>query len=112
MKIEIFEEQGVCCFRIEGRLDAVTSETAEQKILDQVRDGQGPFLFDIAGMDYISSAGLRVLLASAKAIKSSGGQFALCAPNPNVLNIFQISGFASFFPITDTFEDGLKQLSG
>ncbi len=111
MKIETFEEQGVFCFRIEGRLDAVTSETAEQQILEQVRGGQGPFLFDIAGMEYISSAGLRVLLATAKEIKRSEGRFALCAPNPNVRNIFQISGFAAFFPITDTFEDALKQLS-
>jgi anti-anti-sigma factor len=111
MKIETFEEQGVFCFRITGRLDAVTSETAEQQILDQVREGQGPFLFDIAGMEYISSAGLRVLLATAKEIKRQEGRFALCAPNTNVRNIFQISGFASFFPITDTFEEGLKQLT-
>ncbi len=112
MKIETFEEQGVFCFKIEGRLDAVTSETAEQQILDQVRSGKGPFLFDIAAMEYISSAGLRVLLATAKEIKRNEGRFALCAPNPNVRNIFEISGFASFFPITDTFEEGLKQLSG
>ncbi|MDJ0875665.1 MAG: STAS domain-containing protein [Desulfobacterales bacterium] len=112
MKIETFEEQGVFCFKIEGRLDAVTSEAAEKQILDQVRAGSGPFLFDIQAMEYISSAGLRVLLATAKEIKRSEGRFALCAPNPNVRNIFQISGFASFFPITDTFEDGLKQLTG
>ena len=112
MEIETFEEQGICCFKIEGRLDAVTAETAEQQILVRVREGQGPFLFDIAGMDYISSAGLRVLLTTAKEIKRIGGRFVLCAPNPNVLNIFQISGFDAFFPISDTFEDGLKQLSG
>ncbi len=111
MKIETFEEQGVLCFKIEGRLDAVTSETAEEQILDQVRAGDGPFLFDIAAMDYISSAGLRVLLATAKEIKRKAGRFVLCAPHANVRTIFQISGFASFFPITDTFEDGLKQLS-
>ena len=112
MKIETFEEQGVLCFKIEGRLDAVTSETAEEQIRDQVRAGDGPFLFDIAAMDYISSAGLRVLLATAKEIKHKSGRFVLCAPNANVRNIFQISGFASFFPITDTCEDGIKQLSG
>jgi anti-anti-sigma factor len=111
MKIETFEEQGVFCFRIEGRLDAVTAEAAEQQIMDHVRGGQGSYLFDIAGMEYISSAGLRVLLATAKEIKRQEGRFALCAPNPNVRNIFNISGFASFFPIADTFEDGLKQLT-
>ncbi len=111
MKIETFEEQGVCCFKIEGRLDAVTAEAAEKQILETVREGQGPFLFDIAAMDYISSAGLRVLLATAKEIKRIGSRFALCAPNANVLNIFEISGFSAFFPISDTFEDGLKQLS-
>lgn len=112
MKIETFEEQGVCCFKVEGRLDAVTADAAEQQILEKVREGQGPFLFDIAGMDYISSAGLRVLLATAKEIKRNGGRFVLCAPNANVLTIFQISGFSAFFPISDTFEEGLKQLSG
>ncbi|MBL0712504.1 MAG: STAS domain-containing protein [Desulfosarcina sp.] len=112
MNIETFEEQSVFCFKIIGRLDAVTSEEAEPQIMDQVREGQGPFLFDISEMEYISSAGLRVFLATAKEIKRNERRFALCAPNANVRNIFEISGFASFFPIFDTFEDGLKQLSG
>ena len=112
MKIETFEEQGVCCFKIEGRLDAVSAEAAEQQILAKVREGQGPFLFDIERMDYISSAGLRVLLATAKEIKRRDSQFVLCAPNANVLNIFQISGFSAFFPISETVDEGFKQLAG
>ena len=112
MKIETFEKQGVCCFKIEGRLDAVTAEEAEQQIIAKVRETQGPFLFDIAEMDYISSAGLRVLLATAKEIKRCDSRFVLCAPNANVLNIFQISGFSAFFPISETFDEGLEQLSG
>ena len=40
MKIETFEEQGVFCFKIDGRLDAVTAEAAEEQIMDQVRGGK------------------------------------------------------------------------
>lgn len=111
MKIDSYEEKGVVCFTLEGRLDAVTSEAAEKVIIERVKGQGGSFLFDLQKLDYISSAGLRVLLATAKEIKRNQGRFAMCTPTRDVRNIFEISGFSSFFPIVDTFDAGLKQLA-
>jgi len=111
MKIDSYEKQGVVCFDLEGRLDAVTSEAAEKVILERVKGQNGSFLFNLEKLAYISSAGLRVLLATAKEIKRNQGRFVMCTPTPDVRNIFEISGFASFFAIVDSFDAGLQQLS-
>ena len=52
-------------------------------------------MLDLGRLDYISSAGLRVVLIAAKRLKSVGGALVLCTLNPSVREVFEISGFAS-----------------
>ena len=110
MKIEIREDNGVTSFVFQGRLDAVTSEDAEATIMPVIAEG-GRYLYDLACLDYISSAGLRILLATSKEIQRQGGRFAMCAPNPNVRQILDISGFASIFHLVDTLDEAQRALA-
>lgn len=109
MKIETDESNGVVSFIFEGRLDAVSAENAEPAIMGAVAD-KGRYLYDLSSLAYISSAGLRVLLATTKAIKRREGRFVMAAPNENIRHILEVSGFASLFPLVNTVEEGRRLL--
>ena len=68
-------------------------------------------LFDLSSLEYLSSAGLRVLLGAAKEMRRKDGKIVLCALNEFVKEIFEVSGFQSLIPITESVESGIKELS-
>lgn len=109
MKIETSEANGIVSFIFEGRLDAVTSEGVEALIMEAIGD-EGRYLYDLSSLGYISSAGLRVLLATTKAIKRRKGRFVMCAPNTDIRHILDISGFATLFPLADSVAEGRRML--
>ncbi len=80
---------------IAGRLDAAQSPAA-QSFLDQV---QGTVTVDCERLDYISSAGLGVLLKTQKRLLASGGKLRLVRVNRHLQDIFQYSGFDQIFEI-------------
>jgi anti-anti-sigma factor len=93
---------------IEGRLDSSTSGVLEKKIISLMETGEKSFLVDFSGMDYISSAGLRVLLMAAKKTKTAGGKVVLSALTDNVREVFDIAGFSSIFSIFATQEEAIQ----
>lgn len=94
-----------------GRLDASNSGNLESKLLGLMDDGEKKILIDFSQLEYISSAGLRVLLMAAKRMKAAGGQLALCAMNENVKQVFDISGFSAIFNIYLNEEEGVAGLA-
>ena len=69
MKIQDHKVGAAVVVEVAGRLDSVTSSELEKEILSQLQSGENNLLIDFAGLDYISSAGLRVLLMAAKKAK-------------------------------------------
>jgi anti-sigma B factor antagonist len=80
---------------ISGRLDAAQCPAA-QSFLDGV---EGTVTLDCKGLEYISSAGLGVLLKTQKRLKTSGGKLRLTGVNRHLQDIFQYSGFDQIFEI-------------
>ena len=80
---------------IAGRLDAAQSPAA-QSFLDKV---QGPVTLDCSKLEYISSAGLGVLLKTQKRLMAANGKLRLAGVNPHLRDIFQYSGFDRIFEI-------------
>jgi anti-sigma B factor antagonist len=80
---------------IAGRLDAAQSPAA-QAFLDKV---QGTVKLDCSGLEYISSAGLGVLLKTQKRLMASGGKLRLAGVNRHLRDILQYSGFDQIFEI-------------
>ncbi len=79
-----------------GRIDMSTSEQFRARVLallDTSTKAQQAVVLDFSGVDYISSAGLRVLMLAAKQARTSGGTVVVAALQPVVLEIFQISRF-------------------
>ena len=67
--------------------------------------------FDLGALDYLSSAGLRVLLSAAKEMRRRDGKIVLCALTQFVKEIFEVSGFEALIPIEASVESGVKVLS-
>lgn len=91
---------------IAGSLDSTTSPEA-QKSLDAVVAGAKKVALDFSGLDYISSAGLRVLLGAAKQLRASGGTLGMFGLNQSVREVFEISGFSSILSVYQSEAEAL-----
>ena len=111
MEITQKEENGILFFTIIGRLDADSSPEAERVVKDALKGQTTRVLFNLAALEYLSSAGLRVLLGAAKEMRRKDGKIVLCALNEFVKEIFEVSGFQSLIPIADSVESGIELLS-
>ena len=67
--------------------------------------------FRILLLEYLSSAGLRVILGAAKEMKRRDGKFVLCALNAYVKEVFDVSGFGTIIPIAESVEAGIKEIA-
>ena len=99
----------VFILRMSGRLDAISSPLTESKVFEYINNGQYKLLFDFGGIDYLSSAGMRMLLSVTKKLKSMSGKLVLFALAPNVFDILKMSGFDHVLEIVQTEEDGLRR---
>ena len=83
-----------------GRLDANTSPELEEE-LNQSLEGIDTIIYDFKNLDYISSAGLRVLLISQKQMNRIGGSMVVRHVNDIVADIFEVTGFIDILTIED-----------
>jgi len=95
-----------------GRLDSITAPAFEALVRGRLADGQRRIVVDLEGLDYISSAGLRILLVAAKTLKAARGQIALCRAQGTVMEVLRISAFDRIFTILPSLEQAVAQLSG
>ena len=84
---------------VNGRVDTSTAPELEKAINKEIEQGNRKILLDFSKVSYISSGGLRVLLATAKKLKNPGDKFGLCSLSPEVLKILKLAGFTSIFSI-------------
>jgi len=109
--IDATEQEGALVLSFRGRLDSGNSNDAEAIILDKLQNGAQRIVFDMSGLEYISSAGLRVVLTAAKRLKQVGGRMALCGMRPTVREVFSISGFLSFLVVCDSESEALSKVA-
>ena len=94
MNIEKKLENGVLTLAVGGRLDTNTSPELEAEV---TTEGVSEIVFDFAALEYISSAGLRVLMGAQKALAASGGKVRVVNPNAMVKGVLDIPGFSAIF---------------
>jgi anti-anti-sigma factor len=92
------------------RFDAYTAGDVEKVLKDQITKGTKNIIADFSNNEYIASAGLRVLLSTAKSLHNSGGQIVLFAMNPRVYEVFEMSGFTQIFKIFNSQKEALESL--
>jgi len=107
VEIKTEDVNAVTIVSLKGRLDINTHGQLEAELNALAGKGRNKVLVDAKELDYISSAGLRVLLAGAKQFRKIQGSIGLASLTPTVKQVFEISGFTSIFPIYGTREEAL-----
>lgn len=93
---------------VSGRLDATTSADLESALMGAYDAGCRHFLIDGPGLNYVSSAGLRILLKVYKHLRPTNGTIALSGLQTHIREIFTLTGFQSLFPMYETKALGLR----
>ncbi|BAN26559.1 STAS domain-containing protein [Caballeronia insecticola] len=107
-----YEVQGdVLIVSLEGALNSMNSAQVEAEIQRLLDQGSNDLLFDLGGLSYISSAGLRVVLIAAKRLKQSAGRLVLCGMHDQIREAFEISGFLNILNVTDTRAAALERFN-
>lgn len=96
---EMTTDEGVTCLGLEGRLDSATAGDLEQQVLPMFARAGERVVIDMAHLDFVSSAGLRVVLMAAKRAKKSGGTLILCGLSKEVRGVFEVSGFLKILDV-------------
>ncbi len=109
MEISTRTSNDISIVAITGSLDSTTAPDA-QKAVDAAVAGARKVALDFSKLDYISSAGLRVLLGAAKKLKASGGTLRMFGLNQSVKEVFEISGFSTILAVYPSEADALAAM--
>lgn len=110
MDISAREEHGCLVAVVRGRLDTVSAGEFELKMDGLMAGASRNVILDLSGLDYISSAGLRSILAFSRKVKGAGGGMALCGVAGLPREVLLLSHFETVFPLHASVEDAAKSL--
>lgn len=110
MITNIKKDKDATIFSLSGRLDSNSAPLFEDQLQSLLASPGSHLVFDFNDLDYISSAGLRVILNTAKAFQNGPFQFITCAMQDHVLEVFEISGFDTFITIQNSVHQSLSML--
>ncbi len=102
MEIQTRDTNDIKVVDLIGKLDTSTAPDVEKHLNKLTKEGVKKILVNLEKLDYISSAGLRVLLSTNKQLQSTSGLLRICNLNEVVKEIFDISGFSSIFNVFST----------
>lgn len=111
MTIQCVKEEGVTIFVLQGRFDQRSVAEVEDAFSATFGAGEKRFVWDFEKVDYISSAGLRLMLKALKDVSRAGGGLVLCAASPTVRQVFEICGFQSLLTVVETRSAAIETLS-
>ena len=92
---------------LDGRIDANSAKELEQQCLNWIDGGEHKMVMDFSQVNFISSAGLRVILLVAKKLEQVKGKVKLCGLNTTLKDVFEISGFSKLFEIVPSVNEAL-----
>lgn len=104
MNITSYAEKGFLVVKVEGRLDIGNAANFEKSCAAFMEQGAKNMILDFSNLEYISSAGLRSILSTAKKAKGEGGSLALASLSGLVQEVFELSGFDNFLPVFESVQ--------
>lgn len=107
--VKMDKKGDVLILRLRGRLDAVSSPPTEKKVFECINSGENKLVLDFGGVDYLSSAGMRMLLSTTKKLKGLSGKLVLFGITNNVMDVLKMSGFDHVLELYKTEEDALRK---
>ena len=110
LEVNVNEVNDVVIVKLLGNLDTNTAPDAEAEINKWLEEGTLKMVISLEQTNYVSSAGLRIFLATAKKITASGGVLKLCSANDVVQEILDISGFSTILDVKKNEEEALASI--
>ena len=95
----------VLLMKVAGYLDAANFDRLEKALEEALDEGRSRVILDLAGLNYINSAGVGVILAAISRARSVAGDIVLVNPTRGVAVVFDLVGMSKFSHIVDTVED-------
>ena len=111
MEISAGRESGAVIARANGRIDSSNSREFHSSLEAVVSDDDSAVVLNFEDVSYISSAGMRVILLTAKSLQSNGTSFVLCSMSEPIREVFKISGFDKIIPIHGSQSEALTAVS-
>lgn len=111
MNIQHSNRDGITVIAPAGRIDTTTSGALEDAVRQAVDKGARDLVVDFAGVDYISSAGLRVFLVLAKRMRDLQGRLVLCGMPESVRQVFRLAGFMPLFRVEPSQEAAMARIA-
>lgn len=109
MEINIKTIEQVTVVEVIGDIDGKTAPEVREQVSVQIQSGT-KMILDMSRVDYMSSAGLRMLLATYRQVTSSDGRVVLVRVSEEIQDTMSMTGFLRFFTVCETVEDGLEAL--
>lgn len=100
-------ENGILVVSIGGMLDASGVEAVVDGLDEAISHYTGPVIADLSAVDYLSSAGLALLVSRGKRQRGRGGDLVVVANSQRLLEVFDLTGFGGLFSVYETMEDAL-----
>ena len=110
MEIEVEEKGDVIVVRVEGRLDAASSPQLETKINSIIDQGHFKLIMNLSGVEYLSSAGMRLLLSVSKKLKHLEGKLVACSVSDEVMEVIKMAGFQQVIQFYLSEDESLTHL--
>ena len=109
MKVEFEKKENVDIISLIGRLDGNTAPLVKDKVIEKLNENM-KLIINMKNCEYVSSAGLRVLMIIAKTLKSKGGNGVLVEMNEEVGDVMEMTGFGNIFRSFNTTDEALEFL--
>ena len=111
MGVNAEREDGTVIAKADGRIDSSNSREFHSQLEAVVTETDTGVVLNFEDVSYISSAGMRVILLSAKSLQKNGTKFVLCSMNDSIREVFKISGFDKIIWIYDSQDQALAATS-
>lgn len=111
MEIKDKQVDGVTIITLAGSIDAMTAPKITEFIQGHIAKGDTKLIADLSGVDYTSSAGLRVLLGAIKETRAQSGDLRLTGVQQDVLKVLTLSGFTNILKMFDSLDAALASYS-
>ncbi|MCG8529535.1 MAG: STAS domain-containing protein [Desulfovibrionales bacterium] len=108
MSLTTIEMNNCIVLAMSNRLDGAHTKDLETKVEELIGKGAHRILFDFEELDYINSAGLRILVMAYQQLHPNGGKVAVCSARDYIQEVFEISGYDRLFGMYTSREAALK----
>ncbi|MEZ5315534.1 MAG: STAS domain-containing protein [Chlamydiales bacterium] len=110
MEMHVEEKGDVIVVRVNGRLDAASSPQLEKKLNSIIDSGHFKIILNFSGVEYLSSAGMRLMLSISKKLKHLEGKFMACSINQEVMEVIKMAGFHQILSLYPNEEESFSHL--